>query len=419
MKSSVSLILFCLLTALSTQLTSAQDDSQSEWRTWRGPNSNGITEDQNPPIKWSADENVVWKTRVPGMGHASPTIVGDKILLATADEAAGTQSVLAFNRETGEKLWETEVHSGNLASKIHKKNTHASQTVVSDGTHAFAVFWNGGNVWVTALDLEGEKVWQEQVGVFKSEFNFGFGTSPNFQDGKLFVTCESNKEAFIAALDPASGEELYRIQRPKSTSYSVPVIAEVAGKRQLLTSGAQQVASYDPENGEELWTAPADWKVSCGTLVWDGDLVFASGGYPAQQTLAVRADGSGDVVWSNSVKVYEQSMIVVDGYLYGQAEKGIVYCWRCSDGKEMWKARTKGPESASPVLAGGHLYFTSEHGTTFVIKPNPEEFELVAQNQLGNISFASMTMLDNRIYTRVANRNRQGRQEWLYCLGEN
>ena len=150
-------------------------------------------------------------------------------------------------------------------------------------------------------------------------------------------------------------------------------------------------------------------------MVWDGDLVFASGGYPPQQTMAIRADGSGKIVWQNPVKVYEQSMIVVDGYLYAQAEKGIVYCWRCSDGKEMWSARTRGPESASPVFAGGNLYFTNELGTTFVVKPDPKEFKLVATNQLGSSSFASMTILDNRIYTRVADANQQ---EWLYCLGK-
>ena len=148
-------------------------------------------------------------------------------------------------------------------------------------------------------------------------------------------------------------------------------------------SGGQQVAGYDPETGAVLWKTPAQWVTSCGTMVWDGNLVFASGGFPAQQTLAIRADGSGQIVWQNPVKVYEQSMIVVDGYLYAQAEKGIVYCWRCSDGKEMWSARTKGPESASPVLAGGNLYFTNELGTTFVIKPDPKAVQVGRSKSTG------------------------------------
>ena len=405
--------LFCSLVFTCSSMVAAQE--ANDWRSWRGPNGNGITENQNPPIQWSEQKNVVWKTPVPGRGHASPTVVGDKILLATADQSAQTQSVLAFDRASGKKLWETVVHFGNLGPQVHPKNTYASQTVVSDGSHAFVVFSNAGKIWTTALNLDGKQLWQKQTATYTSNRPFGFGTSPTFADGKLFVTCVSNGDSFVVALNPTNGQEIYRIQQPKATSYSVPVVATVAGKRQLLMSGGQQVAGYDPETGVQLWKTPARWVTSCGTMVWDGDLVFASGGYPAQQTLAIRADGSGQIVWQNPIKVYEQSMIVVDGYLYAQAEKGIVYCWRCSDGKEMWSARTRGPESASPVLAGGNLYFTNELGTTFVIKPDPKEFKLVATNQLGSSSFASMTMIDNRIYTRVADANRQ---EWLYCLGK-
>jgi outer membrane protein assembly factor BamB len=412
MNSIVRAVVFCLLVVACSSIVSAQE--ATDWPTWRGPNADGVIDSQSPPTEWSTEKNVIWKVPVPGKGHASPTVVGDKILLATADQSAQTQSVLAFDRATGERIWETQVHSGNLTPKIHPKNTHASQTVVSDGNLAFAVFCNSGKIWTTALDLAGKKVWQKEMGNYTSNKPFGFGTSPIFQDGKLFVTKECNADSFILALNPSDGEEIFRINQPKVTSYSVPVVATVAGKRQLLICGGKQVAGYDAESGVELWKAPAKWVTSCSTMVWDGDLVFASGGYPAQQTLAIRADGSAQVVWQNPVKVYEQSMIVVDGYLYAQAEKGIIYCWRCSDGKEMWKARTKGPESASPVLAGGNLYFTNELGMTFVVKPDPKEFKLVATNQLGSSSFASMTMLDDRIYTRVAD----GNQEWLYCLGE-
>ena len=301
------------------------------------------------------------------------------------------------------------------APQVHPKNTYASQTVVSDGSSAFVVFSNGGKIWTTALDLNGKKLWQKPTATYTSNRPFGFGTSPTFADGKLFVTCVSNGDSFVLALNPTDGQEIYRIQQPKATSYSVPVVATVAGKRQLLMYGGQQVAGYDPETGVQLWKTPAPWVTTCGTMVWDGDLVFASGGFPPQQTMAIRADGSGQIVWQNPVKVYEQSMIVVDGYLYALAEKGIVYCWRCADGKEMWSVRARGPESASPVYAGGNLYFTNELGTTFVVKPDPNEFKLVATNQLGSSSFASMTMLDNRIYTRVADANQQ---EWLYCLGK-
>jgi len=177
MKVSIRTTVFCLLVVASASIVLAQE--AKDWPTWRGPNANGVIENQNPPIQWSAEKNVVWKTRVPGKGHASPTVVGDKILLATADQLAQTQSVLAYNRSSGEKLWETRVHSGGVIGQIHAKNTYASQTVVSDGTYAFAVFSNAGKIWATALTLDGEKVWQKQVGTYLSNRPFGFGTSPN------------------------------------------------------------------------------------------------------------------------------------------------------------------------------------------------------------------------------------------------
>jgi len=420
-KNALLTLSFCLL-LLSTSFSSfsslsiAQDEA-GNWQSWRGPNANGITENQTPPTEWTGEKNVIWKTAVPGRGHASPTVIGNKILLATADTAEQTQSVVAFDRQTGEQIWQTSVHKGNLDAKIHRKNTHASSTIATDGTHAFAVFSNNGGVWLSALTLDGALAWQKEVGKYDSKFGFGYGATPTLQDGKLFVTSESEVENFVLALNPADGEQIYRIDRKKSSSYSTPVIADVAGKRQLLLSGVKTVKGYDAETGEELWSANTNWDVSCGTMVWHEDLAFASGGYPQAQTLAVRADGSGEIAWSVPVKCYEQSMIVVDGYLYGQSDRGVIYCWEAATGKEMWKKRAEGPVSASPVLAGGNLYFTSEKGNTFVIKSNPQAFTLVAKNHLGDSTFASMTMLDNRIYTRVGVGEPGSIKEFLYCLG--
>lgn len=391
----------------------AQEPSQ--WLSWRGPQGNGITENQDPVTQWTNEQNVIWKSKVPGKGHASPTIVGNKIILATADNQAQTQSVVCYDRANGEKLWEIQIHEGNLNPRIHPKNTQASATIASDGTHAFAVFNNNGGVWLTALDLDGKQVWQKEVGKFRpAQYQFGYGCSPSFMDGKLFVTSESEADPFILALDPATGEQIYRVERPKATSYSTPVVANVAGKKQLLMSGGRSVKGYDADTGEELWSANTPWVVSCGTMVWDENLAFASGGFPRPQTIAVDA-GTGEVAWTNQVKCYEQSMIVVDGYLYGLSDRGICYCWRAKDGKEMWKSRMENPISASPVYAGGNLYFTIENGKTFVIKANPEAFELVSTNQLGDRAFATPTFLDNLIFTRVGD----GSQEWLYCLGSN
>lgn len=154
-------------------------------------------------------------------------------------------------------------------------------------------------------------------------------------------------------------------------------------------------------------------------MVWDGDLVFASGGYPKAETVCLKA-GSGQLVWRNDQKCYEQSMLAFDGYLYAVTDRGIAYCWRANDGTEMWTSRLAGgPVSASPILANGNIYLANEAGTVYVFKAQPTRFELVSRNQLGDEAFASPTICDSRIYMRTASSAGGKRQETLYCIGTN
>ena len=166
-RNILALILLSLVMAGLPNNLLAQDNPQtnpSDWARWRGPNGNGIAAvDQKPPVKWSSTENVVWKTRIPGVGHSSPIILGQKIFLTTADVDKQTQSVICFDRKSGEKKWQTEVNNGDLTAKIHRKNTHASPTVATDGQHVFCVFKYDGAIQLAKLDLEGNIVWKKKV----------------------------------------------------------------------------------------------------------------------------------------------------------------------------------------------------------------------------------------------------------------
>jgi outer membrane protein assembly factor BamB len=156
---------------------------------------------------------------------------------------------------------------------------------------------------------------------------------------------------------------------------------------------------------------------TCGTCIWENGLIFASGGYPDAETVAVRADGSG-VAWKNKVKCYEQSMLVSQGHVYAFSDQGIFYCWEAATGKEMWKQRLKGPVSASPLLVGDTIFATNEAGTTWVIRATPEKYELISQNQLGDSGFASMIATDGQLFVRTSKGDGPSRQEFLYCLGK-
>lgn len=394
-----------------------QVNAQDDWSRWRGPTGNGIAANQTPPTEWSSTENVIWKVAVPGRGHASPIILGDKIFLATADKEQQTQSVLCYSRGAGEQLWQTVVNTGGLPTKIHPKNTHASSTVATDGERIFAVFNHDGIVDVTALDLDGKEVWKEKVGSYNAKYPFGFGASPIVHNGMVIVANEGRVDAAVVAFDAKTGKQKYKIKRGDMSSYSTPVIAKVGGKEQMFQSGGETVSAYNAETGEQNWTSPAQWQVSCGTMVWDKNLVFTSGGFPAQQTIALNAK-TGKIVWQKPVKVYEQSLLAHDGYVWGHSDKGVIYCWKSDTGQEMWKekfSKRKKPVSVSPTLVGEHIHFTAEDGETIVVKRNPKKFELVARNQLGTSAFATPAFCGDRIYTRVGD----GDQEWLFCIGKN
>ena len=389
--------------------------NSADWLSWRGPNGNGSADGPAPPTSWSPDENVIWRAVVPGRGHSSPIVVGDLVVLTTADEAAKTQSVVAYDRASGEKKWARQVNEGGFNPQVHKKNTHASPTAASDGRLIFAVFNHHASVHLYALNLDGTLAWQKRAGGYVPQAHkFGFAPSPLIY-GKTVIVTSEYEQGYIAAFNTSDGSEAWRTPRSMVT-YSSPIVARTGGRDQLLISGAQHVSSYDPSNGRPLWKTPCTTNATCGTMIWNDDMVFASGGYPKKETVALNAR-NGAIVWRNGEKVYEQSMLIRDQHIYAVTDRGAAICWEAATGREAWRARLKGPVSSSPTLAGGNIYFTSEDGSSYVFKASPERFTLVAENRLGNEGFSSPAIVDGQMFQRVASRD-GGRQEYLYCIGK-
>jgi outer membrane protein assembly factor BamB len=386
-----------------------------DWPWWRGPGRNGIAADQRVPVEWSETKNVIWKAAVPGRGHASPIVVGTRVFLESAEEKDKTQSVVCYERASGRELWRQELHKGGFDGRWHGKNTRASSTLASDGERVFAVFYNQGSIWATALGLDGTKAWQAKLGDFES--HWGYSASPTIHKSLLIVAADHKKAGYLVALDRKTGAERWRAPRPAEPTYASPVVYRLAGKDQLLIAGANLIASYDPDTGKPLWSCKGTSTECVSSIVVEGDLLFATGGYPSKETVCVQGDGSGKVLWRVPVGCFVPSMLVHRGALYGVLDDGIAICWKADSGKETWKERLAGKFSGSPVLAGEHIYVPSEAGKIFVFKANPDKFELVAQNQLGSGIFASPVICGGRIYLRVAQQTAPW-QEMLYCIGE-
>jgi outer membrane protein assembly factor BamB len=396
-------------------LQAAAAGAADNWPTWRGPDHDGRVLNENPPVKWTAD-SLAWKTPVPGRGHSSPVIDRGRIFLTSADEEKKVQMVLAFDQATGKELWRRPAFTGGYDDeRVHKRNTQASSTVACDGERVYSSFLNDHAIWNIAFDYDGNELWRQKTGNYKSWW--GYSASPILYGKTLIVTGDHIDGGFVAALDTKTGQQVWSTPRPKSHNYTSPVVYRIGDKDQLVLAGCDQFSAYDPATGKELWNVPAATTLECvGTAVTSNGLVFASGGYPKKETIAVKADGSGEVVWRNDVQSYVPSLLAHDGFLYAVIDKGIAYCWDARTGEEKWKHRLSGTFNASPVLAGGNIYAAREDGTTFVFKASPERFELVAENQLGQEVFATPAFVNNRIYARIAEIKDGQRQEWLCCI---
>lgn len=383
-----------------------------DWPWWRGPTlDNKAPQPQNPPVRWSKTENVLWKTAVPGRGHGSPTVWGDRVFLATADERAQVQYLLAYDRSTGQRLWQTEIHRGGFMWR-NPKNSHASATPACDGRRVYIPFMVQGGIWLTAVDLQGTIVWQTKVGPFTSEH--GYGASPVLYKSLLIVAGDNPGSGFLAAVHRQTGEIAWRIRRTNMGTFSSPTVGHVSGRDQLLVSGADKVSSYDPNTGKLLWYCDGPTRVTAATIAFSNELIYATGGHPAKVMLCLRADGSDDVTdtrvaWRIERDAsYVPSPLLHEGLLYMVNDGGLLMCFEAETGRQLWREQLDGQFSASPVLAGGNIYVPNEDGLMYVFKPG-RDFQLVATNDLGDGGFASPVICGDRIYLRTL--------RFLYCLG--
>jgi len=400
--------------AFCQQVDDRIDVDAADWPWWRGPQRNGVANpDQDPSTEWSASQNVAWKSPIPGRGHSSPTVVGPHVYLATADDDAGTQSVLCFDRQTGKPLWQAEVHRGGLMRK-NEKSTAASGTVACDGGRVFISFANSDAVYVTALSVAGQQLWQTKIADYK--IHQGYGASPALYQSLVLAAADSHAGGVVAALDRQSGSIVWKHDRPKEPNYTSPIILNVAGRDQLLMTGCNLFSSFDPLSGKSLWEVKGATTECVTSTVTDGQRVFCSGGYPKNHLAAVLADGSGKFVWETRDRVYVPSLLARDGHLFGVLDAGVAACWKSDSGEERWKKRLGGEFSASPVLVGDTIYATNENGETFVYRADSSKFEQIAVNKLGDEALASPTICGGRIYLRVVEQVDGKRQEMLYCL---
>jgi outer membrane protein assembly factor BamB len=394
---------------------SAATPSQ-DWPGWRGPTHDGqAPAGQKPPTTWSETEKVVWRAPIRGRGHSSPTVVGNRVYLTTADATAEEQVVICLDRATGKPVWETIVHRGNLDKGGHRNTSQASATVAWDGERLYVNFFNDKAVYTTALDPAGKILWQRRVEDFV--MHQGFGSSPIVHESIVLVTADHRGGGKVAGLDKKTGEIRWSDERPKIANYASPAVVTIGGRTQAVLAGCNLIASYDPISGKKLWEMEGSTEETVVTAVTDGKRIFTSGGYPKSHVVAIEADGSRQVAWQNGARVYVPSMLVRDGHVFAVLDAGHAVCWKSDTGEELWREKVDKDFYGSPVMVGNLVYATSLRGATSVFEVSPKHFKLIAQNQLGDESLASPSICGNRIYLRGVKKG-DTRQEYLWCIGE-
>lgn len=389
--------------------------SAADWPSWRGPRGDGVCDEADVPLRWSKSENVAWTTALPGKGHSSPIVWGDRVFVTTCLEKEQRHVLLCFDRLTGRLQWEQSTPS-KLQKAIHRLNSHASSTPATDGRFVWVSFMDYPDMTIVGYDFhDGREVWRSVPGQMLSKHGYCSSVVP-YKD-TIILNGDQDGQGFLVALDQATGKERWRTDRPNRTrSYCPPTVIEVAGRRQLVLSGSLSVAGYEPDTGKLIWIVDGPTEQFVSSPVFLEKVVFMTYGFPKRGICAIDPTGAGNVTATHVVFNLERtsrggyvpSPVAHAGLAFVVNDEGIGSCADPRTGREIWLQRLGRHHSASPVVAGGNVYFLDDDGKCWVVKAGGR-FELMRVNELGEETYGSPAISRGQIFIRGAKQ--------LFCLG--
>ncbi len=454
-------LVVCILSAANYA-----DEAETQWGQLRGPAGSGVAPHSKPPVEWSEGNNVRWKTELPGHGLSTPIVWGDRVYIQTAVPVGGEAAnqaeeekpkaedearrrgrearggdgewrgrgrgrgrrreaptslyqftVLALDRATGEPVWERVVREEIPHEGSHRDGSLAAASPATDGSHVYAQFGSRG---LYCLTLDGEVVWEKDLGDMRTRNGFGEGSSPAIHGDTIVVIWDHEDDSFIVALDKKTGEERWRTERDEPTSWASPLIVEDGDRVQVVVSGSKKVRSYDLSSGEIVWECGGLGTNCVPTPLAGFDHVYAMSGHREPALLAIRYDGAkGDLTDSEAVswRLDSGTPYVPSPILYGDAlyfvqkNSGILSCYNAKTGKPFYDQQRLEELNgiySSLVGANDRVYVVGRNGATVVLKRGPK-FEVVAINKLDDEFSASPAIAGDELYLR-------GRKH-LYCIG--
>jgi outer membrane protein assembly factor BamB len=429
-------------------LMSAGRAFAQNWPGWRG-DGRGVSTEKNLPLKWSEEEKVKWKTPIQGTGHSSPIAWASRVFITTAvaedpgvesfrggvymggdrdkpDESGYTFRVICLDASQGNILWSKAVIRKEPKTRRHIKNTYASETPVTDGRYIFASF---GSVGLYCVDVEGNEIWQRDLGLLRGRGGWGTGASPVLFGNTVIVNCDSDDDSYIAAFEKTTGDRVWRTERDEGASWGTPFLFEAGGRTTVVTNATKRLRGYDADTGRLLWECAGGSRISVPSPVATQNLVFLSSGHSLSllrhPIIAVRPEASGDITaprgqsqsqgiaWSHrSGGAYVTSPVAIGEYLYVPLDRGYLTCYEARTGKVVYGKQNLGTRNtitASPIAGDGKIYIQTEDGECYVVKQGPE-FEILTVNKLDEVFCASPAISGGKLFLR-------GRKH-LYCVGK-
>src|SRR5688572_4638640 len=419
----------------------ADTNALHHWPQWRGPLANGVAPHANPPVEWSEKKNVRWKVALPGKGHSTPIVLGDRIYVLAAapvgealppvhDSAPGVHDsvpvthrhqymVLALSGRDGKVLWKTVVKEEFPHEGGHNTGSPISNSPVTDGENIYALFGSRG---LYCLDLNGKILWQREIGKMQTLHAHGEGSSPVVYGDKLVVNWDHEGDSYLYAFNKRTGEQLWKTKRHEVTSWSTPLIEVVDGKPQVLVSATKRIRGYDLATGAQIWECAGLTDNVVSTPAFTKGILIAGVSYTKAAMLGIRVSGArgnitdtDHVVWSTTRNTpYVPTPLLYNDTLYVVRHiQNVLSRFDPLTGK--YKAESMRLEGirdfifASPVGANNRIYITARDGNTVVLAADKND-EIIAVNKLDDVFSASAALADKELYLRG--------EKFLYCVAE-
>jgi outer membrane protein assembly factor BamB len=386
--------------------------AEVNWPGWGGPNGTSHTQETGLPLTWS-DGNVLWKAQLKGAGQSTPVLWGNQIFLTTAVDKGRQRVVFCVDRRDGKRLWEHIAWTGEPEAS-HAMNGWASSTCATNGKVVVAFFGRGG---MHGYALDGKHLWSRDLGRFEGPW--GTAASPIFYGDTVIQNCDSEStEAGLLAVDYRTGETVWNTPRANLRGWSTPILIRTPQREELILNSHAGVRSYEPKTGRELWWCQGfNGRGEPVPAYGNGLLVCVNG--LAGDIYSVRPGGEGDVtatdrVWHTPRRAGRDlsSPVVIDKYVLVVSMAGILTCYDCASGKELWKERIGEKYSSSPLVSEGRAYFQNDAGETTVVEPG-EKLNVVATSKLTSDSDelfrSALVPSQGQIFVRSTKN--------LYCIG--